>query len=309
MHENIKKKIIISIILFIILVLVIVLFINNGNKENVKENHSQKNNEHITENKGEVKDQEEKDSLDDKKSSKDQEKQKNETKKDSNTKKNSSSSSKKDSTNNVVQNSNKNSSSEIVENSKIHFPYKIEDESLIIEGVKSYDGLFIEDGSDSEISGVAAIVLTNRSKKCVEYAKINLAGSKKNYEFVVSGLKPGASVVLFESNKSSYVEQDYFEVNQSVANADSFGMAKDVLEVKETSDGQISVHNKSKKDIPCVRVFYKFYMNDKKLYVGGITYTAKIVDLKAGKTAKVMPSHYDAENSQIIMARVYNTKD
>ena len=77
----------------------------------------------------------------------------------------------------------------------------------------------------------------------------------------------------------------------------------------ETEDGQLEVTNRSSQDLPCVRLFYKFYMSDEDVYVGGITYTAKLVDLAAGESALVRPSHYAPGSSRIIMARVYESAE
>ena len=50
-------------------------------------------------------------------------------------------------------------------------------------------------------------------------------------------------------------------------------------------------------------------MDDVEVYVGGITYTAKLVELKAGKSIVVTPSHYYAGFSKVLMVKTYDTKD
>ena len=54
------------------------------------------------------------------------------------------------------------------------FPYLIPNSSLSIRAVKSYSGVFIEDGSDKDVSGIAAIILDNKGSEEIEYAKITL---------------------------------------------------------------------------------------------------------------------------------------
>lgn len=46
---------------------------------------------------------------------------------------------------------------------EITFPYHVPNTELIVEEVVSYDGIFLEDGSDTEISGVTALILKNNS--------------------------------------------------------------------------------------------------------------------------------------------------
>ena len=62
-------------------------------------------------------------------------------------------------------------------------------------------------------------------------------------------------------------------------------------------------------DIPCVRIFYKFHMEDVDVFVGGITYTAKLENLAADETRTVRPSHYAKGNSRIVMVKIYDTVD
>jgi len=82
-------------------------------------------------------------------------------------------------------------------------------------------------------------------------------------------------------------------------------MSEDKVKVTETESGSLQVENISGQDIPCVRIFYKFYMEDLGVCVGGITYTSKIVQLKAGESRNVTPTHYDSEVSRVMMVRTY----
>lgn len=193
------------------------------------------------------------------------------------------------------------------ESPNLTFPYAIPDTPLVIEQINSYDGIYIEDGSDIEISGVCAIILKNTGSECVEYARIDMTGLKNNLLFVASGLEPGASVAVLEAEKAPAVAQDYVQVNAEVAYTPEFERSEDILQVQDTEDKQLEITNKSDRDIPCVRVFYKFYMEDKEMYVGGITYTAKITNLKAGDSVKVAPSHYAVGKSKVIMVKIYET--
>jgi len=82
-----------------------------------------------------------------------------------------------------------------------------------------------------------------------------------------------------------------------------------MVEVVENESGTLSVTNIGSDTIPCVRIFYKFALEKGAIYVGGITYTAKIVDLKPGETQEIAPSHYEAGSSEIMMIRTYNTAE
>ena len=192
---------------------------------------------------------------------------------------------------------------------KIAFPYTIPNTTLQIVTINSYDGIYVEDGSDIEIAGVSAIILKNTGDQCVDYTKIQMTGSKTNLEFVASGIEAGATVAVMESGKAPAVDQDYEQITAEVALTDKFERSEGIIEVRETEESRLEITNKSNKDIPCVRIFYKFYMEDEQMYVGGITYTAKITDLKAGASVEVAPSHYALGGSKIVMVKTYDTAE
>ena len=188
----------------------------------------------------------------------------------------------------------------------LEFPIVIPEYELEIQAVRSYDGIFLEDGSDTPISGVAALLVTNRGEKCIDLAKLKLTGEKTVYSFTVTGLESGATAVVMEEGKAPAVEQRYEAVQSEAAQTDFFEMSEGILSVEEDGDA-LKVTNLSDRDLPCVRIFYKFYLADAEAYVGGITYTAKLLDLKAGASMTVRPSHYAVGSSRVIMAKIYET--
>ena len=187
----------------------------------------------------------------------------------------------------------------------VSFPYAIPETPLVIEDVKSYSGIYLEDGSDEPIEDVAAILVRNEGNQCVEYAEIRMNGTEEDLRFVLSGLEAGASAVVMEADRDSAVMQNYWQITADAAVTDFFALSEEALTIEETEDGQLQITNISETDIPCARIFYKFYLADENLYVGGIAYTVKLLDLKAGASATVAPSHYAAGQSKIIMAKLY----
>lgn len=187
------------------------------------------------------------------------------------------------------------------------FPYLIPNSSLSIRAVKSYSGVFIEDGSDKDVSGIAAIILDNKGSEEIEYAKITLKCEGKEYIFEARTLAAGATMVVQESSGAKYVDGEYKEANAQIATMEKLEMSEKSVKVSETETGALQITNISDADIPCVRVFYKFYMEDVQVAVGGITYTSKITELKAGETRVITPSHYDKDASRVMMVRTYDT--
>lgn len=191
----------------------------------------------------------------------------------------------------------------------IRFPYTIPDADLVIEQVNSYNGIFFEDGSDKEVSNVAAIVLTNKGKSCIEYASITIKCGTTHLRFVGSSLKAGGTMIVLEAEGKNFENSAYTDCTSEIAYAGQMVMSENLVRVEEHENGGLLVTNLSGEDIPCVRIFYKYYMGDLDVYVGGITYAAKVLDLPAGGNCIVTPSHYYSGYSTIVMVKTYDTKE
>lgn len=192
--------------------------------------------------------------------------------------------------------------------SSVNFPYTIPNSKLVVTKYNSYDGAFIEDGSNKNVSKVAAVAIQNNSEKAVTYGSFKMKAGKKNLEFTFSTIPAGATVVVLEKNKKTYSKEDCRYVDSMAAYSDKLSLAKSEVSVKKGKKNGIIVKNLTDKKIPCVRVFYKYIMQ-KNVYVGGITYTAKIEDLGAGKSTTVYPKHFVKDGSEVMMVRTYNSKE
>lgn len=192
---------------------------------------------------------------------------------------------------------------------KMTLPYAIPNTQLRLMNVSGYDGVFLEDGSDAEISGIAAAVVQNCGEQAVEYAQLTLELNGQTLNFEGSDIPAGAVIVLEELNRTPYVDGTITDCHASVAEVDSLTMSSDAIRITENNDNTISVKNISGETIPCVRVFYKFYYEDEAAYVGGITYVAKITDLPANAEKVIAPSHYASGYSQIVMVRTYDSAE
>ena len=193
---------------------------------------------------------------------------------------------------------------------RLRFPCMIPGTELMLQKVSAYDGIFLEDGQDAAASNVCAIVVVNTSDRDLEYAEITLDREDIPLEFRVSGLTAGSSALALEQSGEAYAEgSSYYGCSAGVSMVDSFELSRELVQVTEHEDGGLIVTNLSDKSIPCVRVFYKFYMRDVDVYVGGITYTAKLVELAPGASQHIQPSHYLAGMSRIVMVKTYDTTE
>lgn len=188
----------------------------------------------------------------------------------------------------------------------VQFPYSINDTKLSVEKITSYDGIFIEDGSDQEVSGIAALVLKNGEEKDVEYTEITVKQVEDTLTFRVSAIPAGATVVILEADSKKWTDKAVTQIYASVSDGSDFNMSEEQIKIEDNGDDSITITNITNKDIPCIRIFYKYKLKDS-IYVGGITYTAKITELKAGAKQNVRPSHYVSGASEVLMARIYES--
>lgn len=191
------------------------------------------------------------------------------------------------------------------QDTSIYLPYQIPNTSLELQSVKPYDGTYLEDGSDTAIEQVAMLLVKNVGTKAVEYAKITMTYGDKTLQFEAKSLGAGERMVVQESSKQSCASGKLLSCDADVATLDTLDMASDSISITDNGNNTLTVTNLTGEDIPVVRIFYKYYMEDMDIFVGGITYTAKITGLKAGASVTVSPTHYASSGSVVVMVRTY----
>lgn len=191
---------------------------------------------------------------------------------------------------------------------KVSSNFKVDDAAITIQRINGYSGIFIEDGSDKEVKNVAAIQVKNTSNKPLEFAQIQLYNGSKKLVFNVSTLPANSSAVVMEKNKASFNSSKGVTYGGTTAGYVNRLEKASSIKCKKVKNNGIEVTNTSSKNIPCVRVFYK-YKSSEGYYVGGITYTAKVEDLKAGASQTIYPSHFASDGGEVMMVKTYSSKN
>lgn len=191
----------------------------------------------------------------------------------------------------------------------INSDFYIEEYGLEITEIASYSGEYVEDGSNENIKNVLSIKVENKSSKPIQYCEIYL--EDKNGEkatFKLSTLPANETMLVMESNKRTFKKSDSFK-EASASNVAYFqypiSMQEDKIELSGM-DGCLNVKNISNGDIKnTVYVYYKNYDKENNLFVGGITYRAKVEGgLKVGEIKQVMTSHFSLEDSMLMFVGV-----
>lgn len=95
----------------------------------------------------------------------------------------------------------------------------------------------------------------------------------------------------------------------TVVQRESMGMSEDQILVKDAGANKLQIQNLTEEIIPSVRVFYKYYMEDKKIFLDGIAFSVKLSELEAGEELVIQPAHYQSDSCRIVMAAAYETEN
>lgn len=192
------------------------------------------------------------------------------------------------------------------EQTGLQFPCEVPGYDLRIEKLAPYSGMFVEDGSNAKVTDVAMLQVCNKSDYAVEYTEITVKYENDTLLFCITALPAGQTVVVQEKEGKSVPAGVAQEAKALVVQRVEMGIASE-LSVTDNGDHSLTIENLTDETLPAVRVFYKYYMKDEGLFVGGIAFTVRVTNLTAGEKITVSPSHYNSQTSCVVMAQVYDS--
>ncbi len=192
------------------------------------------------------------------------------------------------------------------EETGITFPSQIPGHSLVIEKLAPYSGMYVEDGTNAQIKDVAMLLVKNTGSETLEYARITVQYGEEELLFQVSALPAGERAVVQAQQRKAVPQGKPTGCTALVAEGNTAGSFAPEVKVTDNGDGSITVENLTKQPIPAVRVFYKYYMEDADVFVGGITFTLKLTNLEGKAAQTLRPSHYSKDSSQIVTVAIYD---
>lgn len=190
----------------------------------------------------------------------------------------------------------------------ISFPCQIPGYDLTIEKMAPYSGMFVEDGSNANTPNVAMLLVKNNGDFPVEYTQLRVACGQEEYLFDISALPAGEKLVVQEKTGKAILDSNATSASALVVQGADMEMSEGKVQVIDNGDNTLTVTNLTNETIPTVRIFYKYYMEDEKLFVGGIAFTVRISRLGAGASMTVQPSHYTSRTSRVVMVLTYDSE-
>lgn len=178
-------------------------------------------------------------------------------------------------------------------------PDRIEEGTLSCDEFGSYTGQFVEDGRDELVEQVAAIRVTNRSDRFLDFATITFSIDGRAATFVVTGLPAGRSAWVLEATGLTVGQTADFTYIDSVSSFRD-GVVAQSNDLDIASDGNmLTVTNNGGETLENVFIYYRTVHTDG-YFLGGITYRVDVGTLAPGESGEVLAGHYAADTSEII---------
>lgn len=190
---------------------------------------------------------------------------------------------------------------EDTEQTFVELPFAVDDTGLEIIAVGSYTGVYSDGADGSQAENALALVVKNTSDKVISYSTFTVEyASDKFATFSPTNLPQNQSSIVFANNTPvDYKDVKKFECTDSMCvPTDELPLLKDVVGV-DFKDGEFIITNLTNDDLGDVYVRYK-NSSEGNAYLGGITYSAMVQDLKGYETKKVKAKNFDPETSVII---------
>lgn len=178
------------------------------------------------------------------------------------------------------------------------YPRSVMGTDLLAVEAMGYDGPFWEDGSNQEVSGVAALIVENQGGLLVSSGAVIVEIGKDRLVFELSFLPPGAKVLVLEKDRKPYSYQspitcygwtrEEYPENPGLVSVESVGL------------NGLTMTNHTACTVSGIEVQYKNYDPEKGIYLGGISYCITEQDLMPRETRMLNPAYFTARGSRVV---------
>ncbi|MBE6960652.1 MAG: hypothetical protein E7448_08045 [Ruminococcaceae bacterium] len=180
----------------------------------------------------------------------------------------------------------------------VSLPYEPEEWDLIVEELISYDGPYIEDGTNAPVSDVAGVILHNAGDRGISFAVLALEQGNGTTYFTVTWLPPGERVLVLAMQRAAYSAEPITDCRVLGIRWDAFVSAP--VSVQICPDGALEIRNLTigYQEEVCLRI--KQYWQEEGMYFGGITQCVKLPVLIPEEICVIYPEDFSPENAKIV---------
>ncbi len=174
----------------------------------------------------------------------------------------------------------------------LQFPFKIPGTTLVAEQIVSFDGLFTEDDSNSNVTNVAALLLYNYGDNGILDAQVVLKAGQLEFIFSADTLPAGQRLLVPELTGKEYGPETFSVCSGWQREDKSDWLKTDTISLAYPGMGEVVVTNLTEEKLTNIQLQYKTYYPEVPFYVGGKTYTYYIEALKPGENIRIYPQNY-----------------
>ncbi|MBQ3542875.1 MAG: hypothetical protein IJA45_07115 [Oscillospiraceae bacterium] len=179
-------------------------------------------------------------------------------------------------------------------------PERVPGTSLQIQALMQYEGPYWEDGTGEHVSNVAALMLYNPSGNGISYGQVFLTLRGQEYVFEFTYLPAGGRLLVPEKNRLPYVRGKVTDCRCGQLVTGEFGVENAGFNLTKNGMSGIVLENQTDRDLENVQLYYKLYLGDEGVYVGGTTYQMSVGSLPAGGKQEITPSHFVWDYSAVV---------
>lgn len=178
------------------------------------------------------------------------------------------------------------------------YPRSVMGTDLLAVRTVEYEGPFWEDGTNEQVSGIAALVVENHGGLMVTGGAVIVETGEERLVFEFTFLPPGGTVLVLEKDRRPYLHEspvtcygwtkEEYPENPGLVSVESRGL-----------DG-LTITNHTGCTVPSIQVHYKNYDEEKGMFLGGVSYCLVEKDLMPREVRVLNPQYFSARESRIV---------
>lgn len=183
--------------------------------------------------------------------------------------------------------------------SGLRFPQALPESGLVVEDLVCYNGTYYEDGTATEVSDVAGLVISNPGERMVRFAAVALEQDGKQLYFFVYCLPPGGRCLVAEKSRQAYAQTAVTDcrtlkiqwIRQDLR-------SEEICYVGFGENLTVVNHGDQQQDIT---VWYKHYNSEEDCYLGGVAYSVHYLAVSTEEQRSRQPQYYCAGTAKVVL--------
>ena len=189
------------------------------------------------------------------------------------------------------------------EGNGITLPYAVEGTTVVVKQLAAYDGPFIEDESNAEVTNIAALVLYNYGEQTIEQMEVVLLQGKDRLQFYAETILPDTMTLVLETNKMPYKSEPCADCIAYTLYETVDYLQENDFKITELGLNCISIQNLTGKRLENIKLYHKSWLLEPGIFVGGVATITYVGDLEPQETVLVYPQRYASGYSKVLQVK------